>query len=501
MKKLVTIVCILGALVMVLAGTVNAQGGTETRVLMWEFTPDNNGRLEVLTAGGGDETLIDLPDAATGNRIDWIKRCGQDSWSAGGQGVAIFSGANTGEVAIYPLAAGGAPVSLGTDVRRQACAGPATFQFSPDGSRVGYINYAFDFDDDPAGGLQEYPDGDLLFFDANTGSQLASFDHVNSFAFHDDGAFMLRVYPNGEGYGAEADLDFWDGSGRRNLVTLMPIYPPDLEDVDCGIKDSSIVRLGDTVYVLLGQRCHQTSKNMWRLISVPVAGGAATEIVSGEPPFNAGFHHASYTVNLIPTTDGAGLLATVPSGLTQNTSQLMWLTPTGDVTVLFEGEGRHVMMDRLGEKLSEGRLFLTSPDGSALAFSTTTANDQSLWMLDLSTPGGVPVVLQEQGTNERVFQHVWSANNRLFYIAGSVQSNSLYIASPGGSPQRLERGRFFRLAVSYDGNKLAVAEWYENPESLGDDLFKLRVFDTSGNAFDLKVGDNTHNQMIPLAIQ
>lgn len=499
MKKLVTIVFILSVLVMVLAGTANAQGG-ETRVLMWESTPDNNGTLQALTAGGGAETLLDLPDAATGTRLDWIKRCGQNAWAAGGQGVALFAGANTGQLAIYPLA-GGAPVSLGDDVRRQACAGTATFQFSPDGSRVGYINYAFDFDDDPAGGQQEYPDGDLRLFDANTGALLGTFDHVNSFALYDDGAFMLRIYPNGEGYGAEADLDFWDGAGDRNLVTLEPIYPPDLQDVDCGIKDSSIVRLGDTVYVLLGQRCQQTGKNMWRLVSVPVAGGAAVEIASGETPLNAGFHHASYTVNLIPTLDGAGFLATVPSGLTQNSSQLMWLTPNGNVTVLFEGEGRHVLMDRLGEKLSEGRLFLTSPDGSTLAFIVATANGQSLWMLDLSTPGGEPVLLKEQGANERIFQHVWSANNRLFYIAGSVQSNALFIVSPGGTPQRLERGRFFRLTVSYDGNKLAVAEWFENPESLGDDLYKLDVFDAGGNDYDLKVGDNTHNQMIPLAIQ
>lgn len=498
MKKFVTFVCVLGAMVIILAGTVQAQG--ETRVLVWESTPDNNGKLEVLTAGGGgDETLLNLSGAARGDKFDWIKRCGQDSWSANGQGVALFAGGDSGEIAIYPLA-GGAPVSLGSTFRI-ACAGPATFQFSPDRSRVGYIDYAFDFDDDPAAGLEEYPYGDVLFFDANTGAQLASFDRTNSFALYNDGALMLRVFPDGEGYGAEADLDFWDGAGRRNLTTITPIYPPDIEDVDCGIKDSSIVRLGDTVYVLLGQRCEQTGKNFWRLVSVPVAGGAVTEIASGEPPFNAGFHHSSFTVNLLPTVDGAGLLATVPSGLTQNSSQLMWLTPAGDVTVLFEGEGRHVLMDRVGEKLSEGRLFLVSPDGSHLAFIVSTANEQSLWTLDLSTPGGTPEVLQEQGTNERVFQHVWAANNRLFYIAGSVESNALYMVTPGDRPQRLERGRFFRLTVSYDGNKLGVAEWYANPNSEGDDLFQLNVFDTSGNAFVLKQGDASHNEMIPLAIQ
>jgi hypothetical protein len=497
MKKLAIFVCVLGAMVMILAGTVQAQG--ETRVFVWESTPDNNGSLQVLTAGGSGETLIDLPDAATGNR-DWVKRCGQDSWAANGQGVVLFSGGNSGEIAIYPLA-GGAPIKLGSAFRI-ACAGPASFQFSPDRSRAGYIKYAFDYDIDPASGQEEFPYGDAVFFDATTGAQLAEFDRANSFALYDDGAFMLRIYPDGEGFGAEADLDFWDGAGRRNLVTITPILPPDdVEDPECGIKDSSIVRLGDTVYVLLGQRCNKTGNNLWRLVSVPVAGGAVTELASGEPPFNAGFHHAGFTVNLIPTVDGAGLLATVPSGLTQNSSQLMWLTPAGDVTVLFEGEGRHVLMDRVGEKLSEGRLFLTSPDGSQLAFIVSTSNEQSLWTLDLSTPGGTPVELQEQGTNERIFQHVWAANNRLFYIAGSTDSNALYMMIPGDRPQRLERGRFFRLTVSYDGNKLAVSEWYANPNSVGDDLFQLDVFDTSGNAFVLKQGDTTHNQMIPLAIQ
>jgi hypothetical protein len=110
-------------------------------------------------------------------------------------------------------------------------------------------------------------------------------------------------------------------------------------------------------------------------------------------------------------------------------------------------------------------------------------------------------LIQEQGANERIFQYVWSPTNVLYYIGGSIESNSLSSVTPGGSPQRVERGRFFQLAVSYDGKKVAAGEWYANPDSVGDDLFKLDAFDTSGKSYVLKQGDTTHNQMVPLAVQ
>jgi hypothetical protein len=159
-------------------------------------------------------------------------------------------------------------------------------------------------------------------------------------------------------------------------------------------------------------------------------------------------------------------------------------------------------VDRYNEPLSEARHFIQSLDGSTIAFvSVTGNNEQSLWLLDLSTPGANPVMIQEQGTNERIFQFVWSASNRLYYAAGSIESNSLAVVTPGGSPQRIERGRFFRVVTSYTGDKVAAAEWYANPDSAGDDLFQLKVFDTNGNSFVLKQGGTSHNEMIPLAIQ
>ncbi len=75
------------------------------------------------------------------------------------------------------------------------------------------------------------------------------------------------------------------------------------------------------------------------------------------------------------------------------------------------------------------------------------------------------------------------------------------MVTPGGAPQRLERGRFFRIAPSYDGEKVAASEWFENPNSLGDDLFKITVLTTNGVVYPFKEGGEQHNQIIPLAIQ
>jgi hypothetical protein len=162
--------------------------------------------------------------------------------------------------------------------------------------------------------------------------------------------------------------------------------------------------------------------------------------------------------------------------LTRNTINFYWVTADGAVTPILEGQ--HVLAERFGERLSEGRLLMLSRDHNTLAFVTTTANqEQTLWLLNLSTPGGEPLKVKDMGSGQRVFQHVWSSNNRLFFVASSIESSALYVVTPGTDAQRLERGRFFRLAVSYDGAKVATAEWFANPNSIGDDLYRLDLFD------------------------
>lgn len=493
MKKIAPVAVIVGILLAVLAlrtfnqdPTVLAQPPFEARVIAWESTLDDDGDLKVLTSAGAEEVLVDLPAGLNGNRI---KFCGHDHWAAGGQAVVLFAGAAQGDIRIYPIG-GGSPVDLGNTIR-MSCAGPDTFQLSPNGQRAGYINYVFSIAD------ELFPYGNLLFYDANTGTQQATFDRATAFALYDDGALMLRFYPDGKGNATEADLDWWDGSSERTLVTLKPVFPPDKEDVECTLKDASVVRQGDTAYVLTGQSCNTGASN-WRLVSVPMAGGAETQIAFGEP--GGGFFSEHFTLNLIPAKDGSGFLMTVPSGLERNTVRLMWVTMDGSLTTLLED--RHVRVDRYNDELNESRHLQVSPDGSTLAFITVTGNnEQTLWMLDLSTTGGQPVMVQEQGTNEFVWHYIWAASNRLYYAAGSVENSSLFVVSPGGSPERVDRGRYFRVATSYTGDKVAAAEWFANPASTGDDLFQLKVFDSSNTSFILKQGGAEHNQMIPFAVQ
>ncbi|MBI5957586.1 MAG: hypothetical protein HY866_02555 [Chloroflexi bacterium] len=490
MRRFLVLALIAGV---VLAGGVYsnfaaAQGTLDGRVLVWESTPDDDGQVEVLTSAGVAEVLTDFQPGVFGN---WAKRCSQDYWAAGGQGVVLFSGAEQGSIAVYPLA-GGAPVSLGT-ANRMACAGPASFQLSPNGQRAGYIDYLPDMDEV----YREFPYGNLVFVDAATGTQQATFDWAISFALYDDGALMLRLFPDGKGNATEADLDWWDGSSRRTLTTLEPVYPPDTQDVDCGIKSASVVRVGDTAYVLVGQWC-ETGASNWRLVSVPLAGGSATQIAFEQSA--GGFFPESFSTQLIPTRDGTGFVVAVPSGLARNTVYLSWVTLAGQITPIMEGT--HVIADKYGERLSEGRHMLVSTDGNTLGFvSATGNNEQTLWLLDLSVPGGTPVIAEEQGTNQRIFQFVWSASGRLYFISGSIESNSLKVIAPGGESQRIARGRFFQLAVTYLGDKIAASEWFENPASIGDDLFRLTLLDQSGNTVVLKEGGVEHNQIIPLAIQ
>lgn len=489
MKKRLLYVLLIGALVAVFVpGSLSAQAPVDARVLTWEYIADReDGQLEMLTSAGEVDVLLNFPSGVF-DRV--AKRCGPDYWVAGGQSVAVFTGAAEGEIALYPMA-GGERVSLG-ETHRMACSGPATFQVTPDGQRVAYIDYEYDVLD------SLFPVGNLVVFDAMSGQPLSqAFDWATGFALYDDGMLMLRLFPDGKGNATEADLDWWDGTARRTLATLEPRYPPDSEDVECGITSGAVARIGDMAYVLAGQKC-ETGVNNWRVLSVPMAGGAVTEIAFDESI--GGFFSGNFTTQIIPARDGSGFLITVPSGLTRNTVHFMWVTTDGTITPVMQGH--HVIVDRFGDRLAEGRHTQVSMDGSVLAFvSTTTNQEQTLWMLDLSTTGSQPVMVEEEGGGQRIFQYLWSANNRLYYAAGSIESSALHVATLGGAPQRIERGRFYRLAVSYNGDKIAASEWYANPDSIGDDLFRLTVLTTSGIVFTLKEGGKEYNQMIPLALQ
>jgi len=221
-------------------------------------------------------------------------------------------------------------------------------------------------------------------------------------------------------------------------------------------------------------------------------------VIQGVPA--GSFFSGSFTTQIIPAQDGSGFLIAVPSGLTRNTVVLAWVALDGTSSVVLEGQ--HMLADRYGERLTEGRHMLVAYDGSALAFVTTTPNqDQSLWMLDLSTINTAPVLVEEAGSGERIFQYLWSSENELFFASGNIESSSLQMATLANGSQRVERGRFFRIAISYTGDKIAAAEWYDNPESIGDDLFKLTMMTPDGISFIMKEGGEGYDEYIPLAIK
>jgi len=485
-KKLIPALMIVVVLAAIAAPGVVAQGSV--KVLTWEFIQnETDGQLGWLDSSGNQDVLLSFPTGVFDNQA---KPCSQDFWAKGGKHIAVFTGAASGNIALFPLD-GSAPLPIGS-AHRMACAGPATFQFSPNGERLGYINYVFDVLD------REFPVGDLVLFEAATGAQLGGFDWTTAFVLYDDGALMLRLFPDGKGNAIEGDVDWWDNSGRRTLTTLEPVFPADApEDFWCGFTSGAVARLGNTAYVLTGQECQNGASN-WRLVSIPMGGGQATEIAFGQP--GGSFFPESFTTQLLPARDGSGFLMMVPSGLRRNTTNLFWITKEGAITPVLPEQ--HVVVDRYGERLTEGRNTVPTADGGALAFVTTTANDeQALYVLNLATVGNQPVQLDETSSGQRFFQYLWTPNNTLYYVLGTVETGSLNMATVDGSSQRLARGRFFRIATNYAGDKIAAAEWYANPERLGDDLFKLTLLDKNGSSSDFKVGGQDHAQYIPLAVQ
>ena len=110
------------ALIVVIGGSLpeaaQAQDEAVTRVLVWEWTPNDDGVFEMLSTDGNAQVIVDFPNGVFDRRA---QRCGQHFWAADGSGAVIFTGAKDGDITLYRP--DGNNTLLG-HASRMACAGP-----------------------------------------------------------------------------------------------------------------------------------------------------------------------------------------------------------------------------------------------------------------------------------------------------------------------------------------------------------------------------------------
>lgn len=399
------------------------------------------GQLAYLSSGGVAETVLQLPA-----QVSRVESCGDTGLSPDGDTYAFYVGLDKGS--IYGMHQGDAPVKI-NDVQGLTCLGDATFQYSPDSARLGYIAY----EDDAA--TSEFADGFLHIASTSDFNDVFSYENVTAFDLTDTGAAFVSFFTNDKNEADEAAVIVWNGSGQQEVATLNPASD------DCKFTSASIAGLANgKLLLVLGHRCKSgdTTTN-WQLYSVNPDDRSATLAASASQAGTfASFAHSN-RIYLAPEGDQA--LFTIPDGITANTVGLKRVS-VENLSLADVLDKQVVAATFNGAPNAFPRV---SPDQNWLAGVVTSPNgDNSLYIWSLTDPAVAPIMVSAGSKGDTVSSLAFTPDSsRLLAIVGGANtaSNSLIaIETANGRDSRVARGHFGKgLSISPDGSTVALLDW------------------------------------------
>lgn len=400
-------------------------------------TPQQPGQLVLMDRNSSVTPLLDVP-AASGRVVP----CGL---SPDGEVLVLYAGEADG--ALYLQTGRDAPVKL-DDVPALTCIGAGQARFSTDGSRLGYIAY------DPGAAQNEFAAGFLRVVDVAAAERLADADKVTAFDMTADGAVYLSLFTNDQNEADEAAITAWNGSAKREVVTLTPTEP------GCRFVSGQLATAPDDRFVtVMGQRCKGgDARTQWQVYLIDPAEGSATLAASD---FQVGaFVPFARTNNIFFLRDGSRALFTVPDGVTAFTVGLKSAN-LADLTVS-DVIARQVVMPNFSGAPNAFPQF--SPDGRWLAMIVTTPNNENtLNVIDLSDSTVAPITLPAGSRGDVLSAMAFTADSKhLLAVIGGTDSgdNSLFsVDLTSGSSSRIARGRFGSALTVASNGLIAVPEW------------------------------------------
>lgn len=423
-------------------------------ILSWlgaRDVPSRNGRTAQVALIGMDgtvSTLIEAPD--TGRPA---AACGESATSPDGRLFAFYMGGDRGN--LYLMNGAQAPVLIG-EVEYLSCLGMGTFHYSSSGGRFAYLDYV------PGAARNDFADGTVRIFDTTSLAQVASFEDAVAFDLGDGDAVFLRFYANSQGIADEAAIIHWDGSGERELATLVPT------EQGCRFTSGQVTRHGDDPLVLMGQRCTRgDGATRWQLYTVSASDGSTTMVNSDSQP--GAFVTFARTNNLIPSPDGETVYFTVPDGVAGNTVAVAAVN-LADMSITIPVTRQAVFPNFSGTVNATPRF---SPDGRWLVMVVTSPdNENQLIALELDSPETAPVSVSAGSRGDLLPAFSFGeTSDRVYYVGGGVDNALFSLNLNTGAESRITRGRFGN-AMIVQGDRIFVQEYrrQETPPAEFTDL-------------------------------
>ncbi len=416
--------------------------------------PAQSSQAAVSVAGGGTRVLAWNRDA---KQLAWYVAAGagQPIASGGTRAAVCVTSPDSNRLVIYHGDGAGpseivsltdpsaAPVALG-DSSAIACDLAGHTAFSPDGQRLGYIQYTGD-----AAIGADFITGKLRILSATSGAASIELDSVNAFDLENDGAAVLKFFPNTHKEADRADLTWWDAAGGKERALETNIKSLD----GCTFVAGRVLRVNDKVYTAVGERCANPISYFYRILRTDLAGGNTINFV-GKSPAGGTYFPTANTDDLALLPGGQTLLLSYPNGLTLGAINL-------STVGLADSKVTAVQTQMLADQSppSGARPFLFNSQRTELALvQRGKSGGETLFVYDLTQPSQPPIQVTDANRSDQIVGLAWNqAGDRLAFALTGDDSAVGYF-DLHGAQKLVARGTFQGLVLSQDGQTAATVE-------------------------------------------
>ena len=403
---------------------------------------DAPGELVLIERNGDVTPVFTLPSGT--NRI---YACGEQATSTDQRYFALYVGTDHGSLFIADQAETLFEIDR---IDALGCIGSGALQFSPNGERIAYIDFADNAQTDPvAQGIMYVRESNSR----DTEEVLFSFDNVAAFDIADTQVAYVGIFSDYN----EAALTIWDDGDTDEVGTFF-------SEQGCRFAGAQVSLMANNgVSILLGQRCESGAGTRWAIYAGDIAGGGVTRVLNGNA--TGSFFSESRTATLFASHEGEVMVYAIPNGIARNLVNLRMTTLTEsdageDIT-------ESAVMPRLTSRLynpEDNALPVVSPDGRWVAMvSNTVNNDVAINIFDLVNPDNPPLILNPVNRGDTISSIGYTPDSAtLLFVAGGSNgdNNSLFgVSLEDGVDERLIRGRYGHVIAAATGDFAILTEW------------------------------------------
>lgn len=447
------------------------------RILTWLTNPD-----EIVYIAGDGEIIsldVDLP-----NRFNYAEPCTEQATSPDGKFFTFFAGNINSGGSLFMVEDTDDPVEFATDVSSRACLGMGSFQYSPDSSQVGYIDY------EPIG--DSIPNGTLSIRRTNALQNITfTAEKVAAFVLQNDRVLFVDVTTNGRAIIYERRT----GGESEEVMQLFT------DSSSCTFDGAHISVVDDNRLLLVLGQSSGCRTNRWAAYLIDESVPSATRVLSGDTGSRGSTAQiAASTQSLIGMSSTDNLYVLYPSGLQGTyTSHLSVIDrvlldapePTASNMIIPNRNTQNIRA--ANPVISQNRTYTAIVDQTADV-------DSTIYLFSL----GSPVQVDGGSLGDTISGMTFSRDSRyLVYVSGGVDGseNGLYRvnvgdAESGVAGNRIERGNYVvPMVISPDGNYVALGQYMPIAGDSYIDLIAVEL--SNGEATELFEGGRVTDGRIP----